>query len=142
MAASKPTLSGTDLVHADDHVPHGLEVAPSISVTTSKSDFDVVVSFFDDVYSIAFRNPTPWQPGQGLDDEADPRNPARHVYSRYTQPTSTRAEHVLSKINVSTYCVLLCGDSPKLPERICLDVCLRSCSSLCSTFNLYTSLAS
>ncbi|KAI0091916.1 cystathionine gamma-synthase [Irpex rosettiformis] len=81
MSFNKPTLSGTDLIHADDHIPHGLEVAPSISVTTT------------------FRNPTPWQPGLGLDDEADPRNPANHVYSRYTQPTSTRAEHVLSKIN-------------------------------------------
>ncbi len=28
-------------------------------------------------------------------------NPARHVYSRYTQSVSTRAERVLGKITVS-----------------------------------------
>lgn len=80
MTSKKPTLSGTDLVHGDDHVPHGLEVAPHISVSTT------------------FRNPVPWKEGASLDD-LDLRNPDRHVYSRYTQPTSTRAEHVLSKIN-------------------------------------------
>ncbi|KAI0693788.1 cystathionine gamma-synthase [Cytidiella melzeri] len=71
MAQTKPALSGTDLIHADDHLPNGLEVAPSISVTTK---------------------------GFGLDD-INPQNPTRHVYSRYTQPSNTRAEHVLSKIN-------------------------------------------
>ena len=29
------------------------------------------------------------------------RNPSTHVYSRYTQQVSTRAEHILSRINVS-----------------------------------------
>ena len=29
-------------------------------------------------------------------------NPSRHVYSRYTQSVSSRAERVLSKINVGT----------------------------------------
>ncbi|EEB96462.1 hypothetical protein MPER_04401 [Moniliophthora perniciosa FA553] len=31
--------------------------------------------------------------------DIDSRNPKRHVYSRYTQDISTRAEHILSKIN-------------------------------------------
>ena len=43
-----------------------------------------------------------------IPDEATPvteegidfRNPSRHVYSRYTQDVSTRAEHILSEINV------------------------------------------
>lgn len=30
-------LNGTDLLHADDEVNHGLEVAPAVSVSTSKS---------------------------------------------------------------------------------------------------------
>lgn len=33
---SPKPYTGTDLIHADDDVPHGLEVAPSISVSTSK----------------------------------------------------------------------------------------------------------
>ncbi|GJE84420.1 cystathionine gamma-synthase [Phanerochaete sordida] len=79
MAPSKK-LSGTDLVHADDQVPHGLEVAPAISVSTT------------------FRNPKPWDPSIGL-DVLNAWDPERHVYSRYTQEVSTRAERVLSKIN-------------------------------------------
>lgn len=35
-ATGNKPFTGTDVVHADDHVPHGLEVAPAISVTTSK----------------------------------------------------------------------------------------------------------
>lgn len=31
----KKALTGTDLIHADDHVSPGLDVAPSISVSTS-----------------------------------------------------------------------------------------------------------
>lgn len=34
---TKRTLTGTDLLHADDGLGHGAEVAPSISVTSSKS---------------------------------------------------------------------------------------------------------
>ena len=30
------TLTGTDLIHGDEEVPKGLEVSPSISVTTSE----------------------------------------------------------------------------------------------------------
>ncbi|CAL1701385.1 unnamed protein product [Somion occarium] len=76
----KPTLSGTDLLHADEDVPKGLEVSPSISVTTT------------------FRAPRPWSENDGLKD-MDPWNPDRHVYSRYTQDVSTRVERILSKIN-------------------------------------------
>lgn len=76
----KKPLSGTDLIHADAEIPSGLDVAPSISVTTT------------------FRNPEPWDPTKEL-SQLNPLNPQRHVYSRYTQNVSTRAEKVLSKIN-------------------------------------------
>ncbi|KAF7790899.1 hypothetical protein EIP86_001857 [Pleurotus ostreatoroseus] len=80
MASTKPTVNGTDLIHTDDPIHHGLEVAPSISVTTT------------------FKNPEPWDEAKGLNN-LDPWDPDRHVYSRYTQATSSRAERVLSKIN-------------------------------------------
>ncbi|TCD67684.1 hypothetical protein EIP91_012050 [Steccherinum ochraceum] len=76
----KPVLSGTDLLHADDEVPRGLEVAPSISVTTT------------------FKQPNVWDPNLTL-ETLNPWNPEKHVYSRYTQSVSTRVEKVLSKIN-------------------------------------------
>lgn len=104
MTGKKPTLSGTDLLHADDHIPHGLEVAPSISVTTSMHSSHLF-DLFSCLSLIAFRNPEPWAEGKGLSD-FDPQNPERHVYSRYTQANSTRAEHVLGKINVSRLCAL------------------------------------
>ncbi|GBE79576.1 Uncharacterized trans-sulfuration enzyme [Sparassis crispa] len=77
-----PRLSGTDLVHADDQL-HGPEVAPSISVTST------------------FRAEQPLTSTTvGSDDhDFDPLNPINHVYSRYTQNVSSRAEKVLSKIN-------------------------------------------
>ncbi|KAI0082589.1 cystathionine gamma-synthase [Panus rudis PR-1116 ss-1] len=71
---------GTTLMHGDHEVPKGLEVSPSISVTTT------------------FRNPQPWSENNSLQD-LDPWNPERHVYSRYTQDVSTRAEKILSKVN-------------------------------------------
>lgn len=76
---NKP-YTGTDLVHADDHVPHGLEVAPSITVSTT------------------FRYPEPWDPTKSL-STLNAWNPDRHVYSRYTTTSSTRVEKVLSKVN-------------------------------------------
>lgn len=36
------------------------------------------------------------------DETFDPLNPAQHVYSRYTQDSSSRAEKILSKVNVSS----------------------------------------
>lgn len=90
-------LSGTQLIHADDEL-HGPEVAPSISVSTSQSSkpFPCMV-LHTDIPLIAFRalDPTKF-PKQ----EFDEWNPKQHVYSRYTQNVSTRAERVLSKINV------------------------------------------
>ncbi|PBL02506.1 cystathionine gamma-synthase [Armillaria gallica] len=74
-----PKLSGTVLIHGDGavHPTGGAEVAPSISVsTTFKAN----------------------SPEERLDN-IDVKNPERHVYSRYTQDVSTRAEHILSKIN-------------------------------------------
>ncbi|KAL1944242.1 hypothetical protein VTO73DRAFT_3427 [Trametes versicolor] len=75
-AATK--LNGTQLIHADDEL-HGAEVAPSISVSTT------------------FRAPNPLETTDA--DEFDVWNPTRHIYSRYTQNVSGRAERVLSKIN-------------------------------------------
>ncbi|KAI0638281.1 cystathionine gamma-synthase [Trametes polyzona] len=71
-------LSGTQLIHADDEF-HGSEVAPSISVSTT------------------FRAANPLEVADA--DTFDQWNPTRHIYSRYTQSVSTRAERVLSKIN-------------------------------------------
>lgn len=98
-ADNKPRVSGTDLVHADDHVPHGLEVAPHIAVSTSKC-LNQRNSIKTYIHRVAYKNPKPWTPENGL-DKLDAWNPPYHVYSRYTQGTSTRAERVLSKINVS-----------------------------------------
>jgi cystathionine beta-lyase/cystathionine gamma-synthase len=82
MVVTKPLkLNGTDLIHGDSGLA-GPEVAPSLSVSTT------------------FRAPNP------LDEKAytsiadlDMRYPIRHVYSRYTQQVSSRAEHILSRIN-------------------------------------------
>ncbi|EMD40651.1 hypothetical protein CERSUDRAFT_111233 [Gelatoporia subvermispora B] len=76
----RPRLTGTDLVHADDAL-HGPEVAPSVSVSTT------------------FRAPPPWSPDAFKLDQLDAWSAKRHIYSRYTQNVSSRAEKVLSKIN-------------------------------------------
>ncbi|PIL37243.1 hypothetical protein GSI_00936 [Ganoderma sinense ZZ0214-1] len=70
-------LTGTQLIHTDDEL-HGPEVAPSISVSTTFRATD---------------------PTKFPKEEFDQWNPKHHVYSRYTQNVSTRAERVLSKIN-------------------------------------------
>lgn len=72
----KPNLN-TSLIHGDEAVENGgsLEVVPPISVTTT------------------FRAPE-----QDLLAGNDMWNPNPHVYSRYSRNTTTRAEHVLSKI--------------------------------------------
>ncbi|KIM65351.1 hypothetical protein SCLCIDRAFT_1212521 [Scleroderma citrinum Foug A] len=67
-------LSGTILVHGD-HVT-GIEVAPSISVTTT------------------FRAPPNCDP-----DGIGATNPDRHVYSRYSQTIYSKVEEILSKVN-------------------------------------------
>ncbi|KAJ7254430.1 cystathionine gamma-synthase [Mycena rebaudengoi] len=67
---------GTQLIHGDSAFHHGQEVAPSISVSTT------------------FRSRLPNEEHLA----SDYRNPSHHVYSRYTQQVSTRAEHILSKI--------------------------------------------
>jgi len=73
-------LSGTDLVHADD-ARAGPEVGPSISVSTTFK------------YPDPSTNPAPFS-------EWDPLKPeTKHIYARYTQNVSTRAEKVLSEIN-------------------------------------------
>ncbi|KAL0949721.1 hypothetical protein HGRIS_009761 [Hohenbuehelia grisea] len=75
----KPVIRAIDLIHGDAELG-AQEVAPSISVSTT------------------FRAPHPESDVVPL-SELDPRNPTRHVYARYTQQVSTRAEHILSKIN-------------------------------------------
>lgn len=58
----------------------------------------------------AFRAPNPLETTDA--DEFDVWNPTRHIYSRYTQNVSGRAERVLSKINVSVHRVYsLCSYS-------------------------------
>ncbi|KAI0921302.1 hypothetical protein AcW1_004678 [Taiwanofungus camphoratus] len=77
--ANQKSLTGTDLLHADEQF-QGAEVSPSISVTST------------------FRVPLP-PSGPTKEEDLDFWNPNRHLYSRYTQSVSTRAEKVLSKIN-------------------------------------------
>ncbi|KAI0832521.1 cystathionine gamma-synthase [Trametes gibbosa] len=72
-----PKLSGTQLIHGDDDHARS-EVAPSISVSTT------------------FRAVNPLEVHDA--HQFDEYNPVRHIYSRYTQAVSTRAERVLSKI--------------------------------------------
>ncbi|ESK97654.1 cystathionine gamma-synthase [Moniliophthora roreri MCA 2997] len=73
-------LKGSDLIHGDAHLnsDERPEVMPSISMATT------------------FRVPPD---PDALLIQVDSRNPKRHIYSRYTQDISTRAEHILSKIN-------------------------------------------
>lgn len=99
-ATGNKPFTGTDVVHADDHVPHGLEVAPAISVTTSKYNSTSTEAVRLIQGHKAFRSPGPWDESKGI-TTLDPWNPERHVYSRYTQATTTRVEKVLSKVNVS-----------------------------------------
>ncbi|KAF8165442.1 Cys/Met metabolism PLP-dependent enzyme-domain-containing protein [Crassisporium funariophilum] len=74
-------LNGTDLIHGDSAMATS-EVAPSISVTTT------------------FRAPNPSDAVAPTSlADVDMRNPSRHVYSRYTQQISTRAEQILSRVN-------------------------------------------
>ncbi|KAL5488002.1 hypothetical protein ACEPAI_6110 [Sanghuangporus weigelae] len=78
--SNKPTVaaavSGTKLIHGDAaHVTE--DVAPAITVSTT------------------FK--TPRDTGT-ITNGFDPSNPTRHVYSRYTQENSTRAEKILSSV--------------------------------------------
>ena len=122
-------LSGTQLIHADDEL-HGPEVAPSISVSTSQSSkpFPCMV-LHTDIPLIAFRalDPTKF-PKQ----EFDEWNPKQHVYSRYTQNVSTRAERVLSKINVCPSPPLQNPDAqPFNAGRLCHYICFWARRILC-----------
>lgn len=116
-----PKLKGTSLIHGDSLVKAGLEVAPSISVSTSGSfvqysEWDdllnyrlptFIMGFFfkkkkkRDVLLSAFLQRKLEESVPPL--EVDFRNPPAHIYSRYTQGVSTRVEHILSTINVCSY---------------------------------------
>ena len=101
--SSKPTLSGTDLLHGDHDVRvQGPEVAPSISVTTSKRPLSEKFAMFL-MSEPAFKHPRPWSYEDSSLNEVDPWNPQRHIYSRESQEVSTRAEKILSKINVCVF---------------------------------------
>lgn len=123
MAPSK-ALKGTDLIHGDAAVKNnGPEVAPSISVSTT------------------FRAPNPAYENIGAVSDVDLRNPGRHVYSRYTQQVSTRAEHILSRINngyALTYASGLAASYAALvflqPERIAITDGYHGCHA---TIELY-----
>ncbi|KAF9075939.1 Cys/Met metabolism PLP-dependent enzyme-domain-containing protein [Rhodocollybia butyracea] len=72
-----PKIKSVDLLHEDASTNgERIPVAPSISVSTTFR-FDPKMLSLDDV---------------------NVRNPTRHIYSRYTQENSTRAEHILGKI--------------------------------------------
>ncbi|THH33592.1 hypothetical protein EUX98_g557 [Antrodiella citrinella] len=118
----KPRLSGTDLLHADDDAAKGLEVAPSISVTTT------------------FKQPDAWDPKFDL-AALNPSNPVRHVYSRYTQAVSTRVERVLSKINQGhalTYSSGLAASYAALvhskPKRVAITAGYHGCHIVLETY--------
>lgn len=79
----------------------------------------------------AFRKDHPDEGAKPYSEE-DPRNPERHIYSRYTQEVSSRAEHVLSKITVSL--VLRFGgmfDGLEYIERLCTNLCVGSSRHFC-----------
>jgi len=100
-------VNGTDLIHGDAALRGGKEVSPSISVTTSKSQRILSPPCLEKMiewpFAPAYCMPETTVENSGAVD-VDFRNPARHVYSRYTQEVSTRAEHILSRINVSCFC--------------------------------------
>ncbi|KAF7352873.1 hypothetical protein MVEN_01254400 [Mycena venus] len=77
MAPKVVERKGTHLLHGDDHLRRGEDVASAISVSTT------FLSLL---------------PTEGSPNATDYRNPARHVYSRYTTQNSTRVEHILSQI--------------------------------------------
>jgi len=122
MSPKTNSLSGTDLMHADDAFHDGLEVSPSISVTTT------------------FRAPNPWKEDDGL-EELNAWSPDRHVYSRYTQNVSTRVEKVLSKINQGyalTYASGLAASYAALvylqPKRIAITGGYHGCHMVIEVF--------
>lgn len=103
MSQKTEKLNGTTLVHGDakDVANNGPEVGPSISVSTSELWGGFLGQGLTNI--VAFRQPNPVDnvAGSLSSSSVDFRNPTRHVYSRYTQQVSTRAEHILSQINVS-----------------------------------------
>ncbi|KAG6813503.1 hypothetical protein H0H92_010528 [Tricholoma furcatifolium] len=122
MAPTKP-LNGTDLIHFDaQNTSVGPEVAPSISVSTT------------------FRAPKPLSDAPILPDDLDMRNPSRHIYSRYTQQVSTRAEHILSHKNgyALTYASGLAASYAALvffkPKRIAIRGGYHGCHATIETY--------
>ncbi|ORY85385.1 Cys/Met metabolism PLP-dependent enzyme-domain-containing protein [Leucosporidium creatinivorum] len=84
MAPSPKVGFATRATHGDEEYIVGPEVAPNISLSTT------------------FRHPSPdeiaaQKPGH-YTSEWDPSEPSRDIYSRYTQPTLTRSEKVLSSL--------------------------------------------
>lgn len=63
-------------------------------IVSSSGSFRILINL-----SIAFRSPHP-DTNPVFDESFDWRRPEHLIYSRYSQNVSTRAEHVLSKINV------------------------------------------
>lgn len=95
-------LSGTLLIHGDHVI--GAEVAPSISVTSSKYPSPSLMGLMfthKTWYLSAFRAVPAGDPsGLGA------MNPDRHIYARYSQSVSSRVDQVLGKINVCV-CLML-----------------------------------
>ncbi|KAJ7129785.1 cystathionine gamma-synthase [Mycena epipterygia] len=119
MAPKVVERKGTHLVHGDAALHRGQDVAPSISVTTT------------------FLSPLPNEGGTATDY----RNPSRHVYSRYTTPNSTRAEHILSQITdgfALTYSSGLAASYAALvfykPKRIAITEGYHGCHAMIQVY--------
>ncbi|KAL1724100.1 Cys/Met metabolism PLP-dependent enzyme-domain-containing protein [Schizophyllum commune] len=117
-------LSGTDLIHGDGALGHTPEVAPSISMSTT---FRATLAGPDVIYD-------PY--------EEDSRTPPHDVYSRYSQPVRTRAEHILSKINngfALTYASGLASFYSALvhirPKRVAVQGSYHGCHVALSVYN-------
>ncbi|KAJ7047467.1 Cys/Met metabolism PLP-dependent enzyme-domain-containing protein [Mycena alexandri] len=110
---------GTQLLHGDDAFRRSEDVAPPLSVSTtflSRRPDDVEVA-------------------------TDYRNPSRHVYSRYTTPNSTRAEHILSQITdgfALTYSSGLAASYAALvfykPKRIAMTEGYHGCHAMIQVY--------
>ncbi|KAJ7507701.1 Cys/Met metabolism PLP-dependent enzyme-domain-containing protein [Mycena galericulata] len=119
MAPKVVERKGTHLLHGDTPFRRGEDVAPPISVSTT---------FLSRL------------PNEG-ETATDHRNPSRHVYSRYTTPNSTRAEHILSQITdgfALTYSSGLAASHAALmffnPKRIAITDGYHGCHAMIQVY--------
>ncbi|KAJ6539250.1 cystathionine gamma-synthase [Mycena capillaripes] len=127
MAPKVVERKGTHLLHGDDALRRGEDVAPAISVSTT------------------FLSHLPNEGGGATDYRVhffDLRtNPSRHVYSRYTTQNSTRVEHILSQITdgfALTYSSGLAASYAALvfykPKRIAITEGYHGCHAMIQVY--------